>query len=170
MEDESYTNLPTCHLLGSVPAVVKEEGKNANDYVDPEANMQNFPPNSGGGNRGRGYHSPSNSSGDGLPSTNNWQGVFSISSYTQYFNVDTDIVLDRLINSLHPVGGDFFSKIGANPDLGKKMENGAPMRLCQWTTSFACFVELDEVVWEVEWVKRTLPPKPGSNALSSDSR
>lgn len=48
---------------------------------------------------------------------NNWRGVFSISSYTQYFNVDTDIVLNRLISSLHPTGGDFFNKIDANPDL-----------------------------------------------------
>lgn len=48
---------------------------------------------------------------------NNWKGVFSISSYTQYFNVDTDIVLNRLLSSLYPIGGDFFSKIDANPDL-----------------------------------------------------
>ncbi|KAF3433641.1 hypothetical protein FNV43_RR24744 [Rhamnella rubrinervis] len=48
---------------------------------------------------------------------NNWRGVFSISSYTQYFNVDTDIVLNRLISSLHPTAGDFFNKIDANPDL-----------------------------------------------------
>ncbi|GAB4831847.1 hypothetical protein Ancab_005861 [Ancistrocladus abbreviatus] len=116
LEDDSYTNLPTSHLLGSVPAVVKEEEKNANEYAAPEANMQNFPPNNGG-ERGHGYQSPRNSGGDGQSSTNNWQGVFSISSYTQYFNVDTDIVLNRLLSSLHPVSGDFFSKIDANPDL-----------------------------------------------------
>ncbi|RVW49661.1 V-type proton ATPase subunit c''2 [Vitis vinifera] len=45
------------------------------------------------------------------------EGVFSISSYTQYFNVDIDVVLNRLISSLHPIGGDFFSKIDANPHL-----------------------------------------------------
>lgn len=44
--------------------------------------------------------------------------MFSVSSYTQYFNVDTDIVLNRLISSLYPInGGDFSSKIDANPDL-----------------------------------------------------
>lgn len=48
---------------------------------------------------------------------NNWKGVFNISSYTQYFNVDTDIVLNRLLSSLHPTSGDFFDKIDANPDL-----------------------------------------------------
>lgn len=48
---------------------------------------------------------------------NGWKGVFNISSYTQYFNVDTDIVLNRLMSSLYPIGGDFFSKIDANPDL-----------------------------------------------------
>ena len=49
--------------------------------------------------------------------TNNWRGVFSVSSYTQYFNVDTDIVINRMISSMHPVAGDFFNKIDANPDL-----------------------------------------------------
>ena len=48
---------------------------------------------------------------------NSWRGVFSVSSYTQYFNVDTDLVLNRLLGSLHPIGGDFFTKIDANPDL-----------------------------------------------------
>lgn len=47
----------------------------------------------------------------------NWRGVFSVSSYTQFFNVDTDIVLNRLISSFYPMGADFFSKIDANPDL-----------------------------------------------------
>ncbi|GMH04247.1 hypothetical protein Nepgr_006086 [Nepenthes gracilis] len=114
--DESYTSLPTSHLLGSVPAVVNEEEKRVNDYVAPEANLQNFPPNNGG-NRGHGYQSLGNTLGDGQPSTNNWRGVFSISSYTQYFNVDTDIVVNRLISSLNPISGDFFNKIDANPDL-----------------------------------------------------
>jgi hypothetical protein len=35
----------------------------------------------------------------------------------QYFNVDTDIVVNRLMSSFYPIGGDFFSKIDANPDL-----------------------------------------------------
>ncbi|KAF5959420.1 hypothetical protein HYC85_000629 [Camellia sinensis] len=52
-----------------------------------------------------------------MSSTNNWKGVFNISSYTQYFNVDTDIVLNRLMSSLYPINGDFFNKIEANPDL-----------------------------------------------------
>ncbi|KAL0359247.1 UNVERIFIED_CONTAM: protein YIPF1 [Sesamum angustifolium] len=58
-----------------------------------------------------------NLDGGGQPATNNWTGVFSISSYTQYFNVDTDIVLNRLISSLYPTTGDFVNKIDANPDL-----------------------------------------------------
>ena len=52
-----------------------------------------------------------------LQPANSWRGVFSVSSYTQYFNVDTDLVLNRLLGSLHPIGGDFFTKIDANPDL-----------------------------------------------------
>ncbi|CAA3020571.1 YIPF1 homolog [Olea europaea subsp. europaea] len=86
--DESFSNLPTSYLLGSVPAVVSEE-KTPSSQED----------------------------GDEQQSTNNWKGVFSISSYTQYFNVDTDVVLNRLISSLYPISGDFFSKIDANPDL-----------------------------------------------------
>lgn len=53
----------------------------------------------------------------GQQPTNNWKGVFSIYSYTQYFNVDTDVVLNRLISSLYPMTGDFITKIDANPDL-----------------------------------------------------
>ncbi|XP_062156620.1 uncharacterized protein LOC133864339 [Alnus glutinosa] len=111
--DESYTSLPTSHLLGSVPAVVKEE-KNGTNYEVPEANMQIFPPN----NAGRGYQTlGSPPEGFEQQPANGWKGVFSISSYTQYFNVDTDIVLNRLMSSLYPIGTDFFSKIDANPDL-----------------------------------------------------
>ncbi|XP_015167958.1 protein YIPF1 homolog isoform X5 [Solanum tuberosum] len=86
--DDSYTNFPTSHLVGSVPAVVTEE---KNSYKPQE--------------------------GDGEQSTNKWNGVFSVSSYTEYFNVDTDLVLNRLMSSLNPTTGDFFSKIDANPDL-----------------------------------------------------
>lgn len=114
--EESYTNLPTSHLLGSVPAVV-DDGKSSPRYEAPEANMQTFPPNNGG-DRGRGYQSLAGPSEtfEQQPASN-WRGVFSISSYTQYFNVDTDVVLNRMLGSFFPTGGDFFSKIDANPDL-----------------------------------------------------
>uniref|UniRef100_A0A2N9FED9 Protein YIP n=1 Tax=Fagus sylvatica TaxID=28930 RepID=A0A2N9FED9_FAGSY len=113
--DESYTSLPTSHLLGSVPAVIKEE-KSASNYEVPEANMQIFPPNNGGG--GRGYQTlGSPTEGFEQQPANGWRGVFNISSYTQYFDVDTDVVVNRLMSSLYPIGGDFFNKIDANPDL-----------------------------------------------------
>ncbi|KAL5567597.1 hypothetical protein UlMin_025584 [Ulmus minor] len=126
--DESYTDLPTSHLLGSVPAVVTDEKEKSSrtspspststaSYEVPEANMQIFPPNNGG-DKGRGYQTlGSPSEGFEQQPANNWRGVFSISSYIQYFNVDTDMVINRLLSSLYPVGGDFFSKIDANPDL-----------------------------------------------------
>ncbi|XP_052195832.1 uncharacterized protein LOC127803561 [Diospyros lotus] len=113
--DESYANIPTSHLPGSVPAVISEEKKTPSDE-DSEANMQIFPPNNGGGG-GQGYQPLGNANGLEQQSANNWKGVFSISSYTQYFNVDTDIVLNRLMSSLDPINADFFSKIDANPDL-----------------------------------------------------
>ncbi|XP_050387066.1 uncharacterized protein LOC126803322 isoform X2 [Argentina anserina] len=116
--DESYSGLPTSHLLGSVPAVLSEDKeKSTASYEAPEANMQIFPQNNGGG-KGPGYQTV------GGPSetfeeqpANNWRGVFNVASYVQYFNVDTDIVLNRLLSSLFPHNGDFFSKIDANPDL-----------------------------------------------------
>ncbi|WOH12414.1 hypothetical protein DCAR_0831917 [Daucus carota subsp. sativus] len=112
--DESYTSLPTSHLLGSVPAVISEEKVTSAAHI-PEANLQIFPPNNNGGRQG--YQTmASPSEGDGQQYPNSWKGVFSISSYTQYFNVDTDVVLNRLTSSLFP-SGDFFSKIDANPDL-----------------------------------------------------
>nr|XP_043636964.1 protein YIPF1 homolog [Erigeron canadensis] len=113
MTDPSYTSLPTSHLPGSVPAVITE-GKASAIQHDPEANLQIFPPNSGGGG-GRGYQTLT-SPNDGQQPSNNWNGAFSVSSYTQYFNVDTDDVVNRLTSSLYPTG-DFFRKTEANPDL-----------------------------------------------------
>ncbi|CAH9091239.1 unnamed protein product [Cuscuta epithymum] len=114
--DDSFSNLPSSHLLGSVPAVITEEKTNNKPNV-PEANLQIFPPDSGGSG-GQGYQTVGGSSGgDGQQTTNNWKGVLSISSYAQYFNVDTDVVLNRLMSSLNPTTGDFFSIIDANPDL-----------------------------------------------------
>lgn len=114
MEDPE-NNIPTSHLLGSVPAVVGEE-KKGDTYAGPEANMQMFPPQQGGGG-GRGYQKLAEGGGPPPPPPNNWQGVFNISSYTEYFNVDTDLVLNRLLSSLDPLSGDFFRKIESNPDL-----------------------------------------------------
>lgn len=120
MEEDSRTSSSnTSHLLGSVPAVIVDQ-KNASNNQVPYANMQTFPPNSGGGGGGgqQGYQTlgtPTDAFGQ--QPANNWQGFFSISSYTQYFNVDTDVVANRLISSLNPVHDDFFAKIDANPDL-----------------------------------------------------
>lgn len=121
--DESISNLPSSRLLGSVPAVVNEDSKNmkssSSSYEVPEANMQIFPPNNGtaGGSSGRGYQSLGTpTEGFEQQPASNWRGVFSVASYTQYFNVDTDVVVNRLISSVYPTG-DFFSKIDANPDL-----------------------------------------------------
>ena len=48
--------------------------------------------------------------------TSSWKGVCSISSYTPYFNIDTVIVVDRLITSVYPLN-DFTRKIDGNPDM-----------------------------------------------------
>lgn len=49
--------------------------------------------------------------------SNSWKGFFNVYSYTQYFDVDTDVVVNRLMSSLYPTSGDFFNKIDANPDM-----------------------------------------------------
>lgn len=115
MDQASYTSLPTSHLLGSVPAVVPDD-KKTTTYEVPEANLQIFPPNNGG-DRGSGYQPPGSSYGGLEHATNHWKGVFNISSYSPYFNVDTDVVLERIKGSLYPIPGDFFQKIDDNPDL-----------------------------------------------------
>ncbi|VFQ72859.1 unnamed protein product [Cuscuta campestris] len=116
--DDAFNSLPSSHLLGSVPAVIIEENnQNTNSRHNvPEANLQIFPPDNGG-DSSQGYQNIGGPSGDEQQSTNKWKGVLSISSYAQYFNVDTDIVLNRLMSSLNPMSGDFFSKTDANPDL-----------------------------------------------------
>lgn len=116
--DQNYTNLPTSHLLGSVPAVISDDKKiPVNDVSIPAASMQIFPPTNGD-RGGRGYQSLGNSSGgDEQQATGSWKGFTNISSYTQYFNVDTDVVIERIQNSLYPIHGNFFRKIGNNPDL-----------------------------------------------------
>ncbi|KAK1298782.1 hypothetical protein QJS10_CPB14g01649 [Acorus calamus] len=108
--DEGYASLPSSHLLGSVPAVIGDDGKD-NDYTVPEANLQIFPPGNGG-NRSSG----SGTAGDQQASSS-WTGIFSISSYSPYFDVDTEDVVDRIMNSLYPTRGNFFRKIDGNPDL-----------------------------------------------------
>ena len=45
-----------------------------------------------------------------------WKGYFNVASYAPYFNVDTDVVVDRLISSIYPMDG-FYRKIDANPDM-----------------------------------------------------
>ncbi|KAK6929408.1 Yip1 domain [Dillenia turbinata] len=100
---------------------VESEENNTSNHEVPAANLQIFPPNNGGGGKGRGYQTLGGPSGEGdgpgQQPTSTWNGVFNISSYTQYFNVDTDVVLNRMISSINPVTGDFFSKIDSNPDL-----------------------------------------------------
>ncbi|RWR86141.1 protein YIPF1 [Cinnamomum micranthum f. kanehirae] len=118
MDEVSYTSLPTSHLLGSVPAALAEDKKGTN-YEVPEASLQIFPPNNGG-DKGWRYQPPGSSSGGAggdEQTTNRWKGVFSISSYSPYFNVDTDVVVDRIKGSLYPINRNFFENIEDNPDM-----------------------------------------------------
>ncbi|XP_014494853.1 protein YIPF1 homolog isoform X1 [Vigna radiata var. radiata] len=115
MEGESYTISNTSHLLGSVPAVTADEKSSTARNV-PYASMQTFP-FTNGVDKGQGYQISGTPTAFGQQPTSYWVRIFSVSSYMQYFNVDTDVVVNRLLSSLNPVGGDFFNKIDANPDL-----------------------------------------------------
>lgn len=104
--EEGYTSIPTSHSVGSVPAAVVEESQ------APKTNLQVFPP----GNSGSSYQTPGAPYGEDVQTPNTWSGYFNISSYQPYFNVDTDIVFDRLICAVYPMGG-FYMKIDSNPDM-----------------------------------------------------
>lgn len=106
MEDP---NLPSSHLLGSVPAASAED-KSYGATAASNSNLQNFPPAGGS------YQAPGTPYGVDDQAASSWKGFFSISSYSPYFNVDTDIVVDRLISSVYPTDA-FSRKIESNPDL-----------------------------------------------------
>uniref|UniRef100_K3Z974 Protein YIP n=1 Tax=Setaria italica TaxID=4555 RepID=K3Z974_SETIT len=114
--DEGYANLPTSHLLGSVPAVTQDDRKPvapAAQDAGATSRLQEFPPAPGG--NGGGYRPPGAPDGD-VENQANWKGYFNVASYAPYFNVDTDVVVDRLISSVYPMDG-FYRKIDANPDM-----------------------------------------------------
>ncbi|AQK86426.1 Integral membrane Yip1 family protein [Zea mays] len=114
--DEGYSNLPTSHLLGSVPAVTQDDrklGPPAAQDAAATSRLQEFPP--GGGNVG-GYRPPGGPADGDVENQADWKGYFNVASYAPYFNVDTDVVVDRLISSVYPMDG-FYRKIDANPDM-----------------------------------------------------
>ncbi|CAN0837648.1 Protein YIPF1 homolog [Linum grandiflorum] len=129
----------------------------------PVANMQTFPPASNARGSGVGSTTTSNNNNRGYqtmgaptdgveqqapPTT--WKGVFSISSYIQYFNVDTDIVVNRLMSSFYPIGGDFFSKIDANPDLWVYPHSTSMFLLGRLSQKHASFI------YGLVWISTTL--------------
>ncbi|KAJ0259504.1 Protein YIP [Hirschfeldia incana] len=122
--DESFANLQTSHLVGSVPAVISDDNKSTNVHITnvsegPSGNVKIYPPHQGNSNA-KGYQTletPTVVEGSEQQPSNNWKGFFNVYSYTQYFDVDTDVVVNRLMSSLYPTTGDFFNKIDANPDM-----------------------------------------------------
>ncbi|XP_052154542.1 uncharacterized protein LOC127772629 isoform X2 [Oryza glaberrima] len=120
--DEGYANLPTSHLLGSVPAALTPEERKPSPVAEVgTSRLQQFPPALGGtggvgGGGGGGYQPPGTPADGDVETQTNWKGYFNVASYAPYFNVDTDVVVDRLISSVYPMDG-FFRKIDANPDM-----------------------------------------------------
>ncbi|PAN19187.1 hypothetical protein GQ55_3G245800 [Panicum hallii var. hallii] len=115
--EEGYANLPTSHLLGSVPAVTQDDRKPAAPAAQDAgatSRLQEFPPAPGG--NGGGYRPPGAPADGDVENQANWKGYFNVASYAPYFNVDTDVVVDRLVSSVYPMDG-FYRKIDANPDM-----------------------------------------------------
>ncbi|KAM0851673.1 hypothetical protein ACQ4PT_052276 [Festuca glaucescens] len=117
--DEGYANLPTSHLLGSVPAVLTPDERKPGAPVEvgnaaATSRLQQFPPAPGA--NGGGYQPPGAPLDGDVETQTSWKGYFNIASYAPYFNVDTDVVVDRLVSSVYPMDG-FFRKIDANPDM-----------------------------------------------------
>ncbi|KAL4378357.1 hypothetical protein GQ457_02G022590 [Hibiscus cannabinus] len=69
--------------------------------------------------RSRAYQNPSPPATEGLGQKPplSWKGVFSISSYQRYFDLDTDEVMHRVIYSFNPAPPHFINKIDPSPDL-----------------------------------------------------
>ncbi|KAK9037071.1 hypothetical protein V6N11_021993 [Hibiscus sabdariffa] len=70
------------------------------------------------GRRSRAYQNPSPpATGLGQKPPLSCKGVFSISSYQRYFDLDTDEVMHRVISSFNPARPHFINKIDPSPDL-----------------------------------------------------
>ncbi|KAK8593259.1 hypothetical protein V6N13_043139 [Hibiscus sabdariffa] len=96
------------------------------DSVQPFFDLENDASYGSAGGSSRGYQNlgaptptptPTATEGFGQKPPISWKGVFSISSYQLYFDLDTDEVMHRVISSFNPAGRHFINKIDPNPDL-----------------------------------------------------
>lgn len=154
-----YTSLPASHLPGSVPAAVDGVPR-ASEFG--EANLQTFPPSNGQG-RMWGYQPTPNVDGpSALPDvggehnaqpSNGWKGLCSIASYRPYFNVDTYVVVERIIGSLYPHKADFIEKIAHNPDMyGPVWISTTLVFLATVLGNFAAYLSFEPSSTVTEWV------------------
>ncbi|XP_022146040.1 protein YIPF1 homolog [Momordica charantia] len=126
MSGGNYTTIDNQNVSGSVPAV-PDQGHLTVKFTD--SNLQTFPPSGTQGKISGGSQPPrdaddtfskpiSGSSGsDESPKQGGWVRTFSVSSYKQYFDVDTSDVLERIKDSLFPFRGTFNERTADTPDL-----------------------------------------------------
>ncbi|KAG6590392.1 protein YIPF1 homolog [Cucurbita moschata] len=124
MSGGNYTTIDNQNVSGSVPAV-PDQGQIAVKFT--ESNLQTFPPSGTQGKIAGGFQPPRDAddtfskpiSGSDEPpqQAGGWLQTFSISSYKQYFDVDTSDVLERIKDSLYPFKGTFNERTADTPDL-----------------------------------------------------
>ncbi|KAK9723073.1 hypothetical protein K7432_002180 [Basidiobolus ranarum] len=88
--------------------------------VDNDLQFQDFPDTTGiggVGNSDQGYNNPNYFSNPSQPEAPTSNSIWSVDYYKQYFNVDTNQVSERMIQSLIPLKSNFLEVLGDNPDL-----------------------------------------------------
>ncbi|KAE8653370.1 hypothetical protein Csa_007360 [Cucumis sativus] len=129
MSGGNYTTIDNQNVSGSVPAV-PDQGQMTVKFTD--SNLQTFPPSGTQGKISGGSQPPRDaddtfskpiSSSDESPQQGGggggggWLRTFAVSSYKQYFDVDTSDVLERIKDSLFPFRGTFNERTADTPDL-----------------------------------------------------
>ncbi|KAL0558352.1 hypothetical protein IC582_002914 [Cucumis melo] len=125
MSGGNYTTIDNQNVSGSVPAV-PDQGQMTVKFTD--SNLQTFPPSGTQGKISGGSQPPrdaddtfskpiSGSDESTQQGGGGWLRTFAVSSYKQYFDVDTSDVLERIKDSLFPFRGTFNERTADTPDL-----------------------------------------------------
>lgn len=121
-----YTSLGSeAAVTGSVPVAAGP----SHALQFQESNLQTFPPSDPRGKLTGSFQPPQDADdtfskpANGGPGNNaaapssGFMAFFSVHAYRPYFNVDTSDVVQRIVDSVFPLRGDFVEKTSHNPDM-----------------------------------------------------